>query len=383
MLIGIDASRLTVARRTGTEAYALHLTRALVGLDSPHTFRLYFRDAPPARWLPLDRVERRMIPFPRLWTHLRLSAELLTRRVDVLFVPAHVLPLVHPCPSVVTVHDLGYLRFPDAHPAGERRYLDWSTRFSARHATRLLADSCATRDDLVRHYRIPSAKIVVAYPGRDESLAPVRDRESLAAVRRAYDLPRDYLLHVGTVQPRKNLLRLLEAFAPHASRITLVLAGRRGWLSEPIYARVSELGLEGRVRFLDYVADEHLPALYSGAHAYVFPSLYEGFGFTVLEAMACGAPVICSDGGSLPEVAGEAALLVPATDTSALSAAIERLLDDEALRAELTARGFEQAKEFEWERAARATLAVIEAAGGFRPTPATVGIEPSGGPDQP
>lgn len=363
MVIGIDASRAVGgARQTGTENYARRLIEALLAAGGGRRFRLYFREAPPAglfRVNPPD-VEQRVIPFPRLWTHVRLSYELLRRpRPDVLFVPAHVLPLAHPLPTVVTVHDLGYRYFPDAHPMAQRLYLDWSTRFSARGATRVIADSQATRADLSRFYGIAAEKITVVYPGRDETLADA-DR---GRVREHYGLPAEYLLHVGTLQPRKNLVRLIEAAAAlraHRPGLELVLAGRPGWKAGPILARAREQ--QGFVRTLDYVPQADLAGLYSGAQAFVFPSLYEGFGFPVLEAMACGTPVVCSNTSSLPEVVGEAALMVAPTDTQALAAAVGRVLDDPSLRAALVAKGLAQAQRFSWARAAAETMQVLERA---------------------
>jgi len=367
MRIGIDASRATVPRRTGTESYARRLTQALLEQGSGHDLILYFRDSPALELFPAGGGVRRVIPFPRLWTHVRLAWELLTQpRPDVLFIPAHVLPLIHPLPSVVTVHDLGYRHFPDAHPLMQRVYLDWSTRFSARAATHLIADSEATKNDLIRFYNIPAEKITVIYPGRDESLQPVDP----SPIRAKYHLPEEYILHVGTLQPRKNLLRLIEAWHSFVLRpsssvlrppssVALVLAGRPGWLSAPILAKARAVPA-GRIRLLDYVPDEDLAGLYSGARAFVFPSLYEGFGFPVLEAMACGTPVICSNTSSLPELAGDAALLVDPTDTEALAATVIRVLSEPDRRAALIEKGFEQVKKFSWEKAARETMGVLE-----------------------
>jgi glycosyltransferase involved in cell wall biosynthesis len=195
------------------------------------------------------------------------------------------------------------------------------------------------------------------------------------------------MLYVGTVQPRKNLERLIEAFAMATASHTgasggeqpllLAIAGRRGWLSEAIDRRVAQLGLGGRVRFLDYVPDEDLPGLLSGATAFAFPSLYEGFGLPVLEAMACGAPVLTSTTSSLPEVAGDAAMLVDPTDTAAIAAALARLIADEPLRAELRARGLARAALFSWERCARETLAVLLKAQGEQPATAAPPPTPS------
>ena len=364
MLIGIDASRAVTARRTGTETYSLHLIRALLALGADHRFRLYFRQPPPPGLF--NGADLRVIPFPRLWTHLRLSGEMLRRPPDVLFVPAHVLPLVHPRRSVVTVHDLGYLYHPEAHTRAQNLYLRWSTRYNARAAAHLLADSEATRRDLVHRYGVPPEKITVAYPGYDERLAPVTDPAALAAVRARYSLTDPYLLYLGTLHPRKNLSRLIQAFhnlQPATCNLQLVLAGKKGWLYDDIFAQVRALGLTERVIFTGYVPDDDLPALLSGALAFVYPSLYEGFGFPVLEAMACGAPVVCSNVSSLPEVAGDAALLVDPLDTAALAAALARLVEDEGLRRELRERGYRQVRKFSWRRCAGQVLGVLERVG--------------------
>jgi glycosyltransferase involved in cell wall biosynthesis len=368
MLIGIDASRTTTARRTGTETYSLYLIRELLALNRRHHVRLYFNQPPPPGLIPGD-ADLRVIPFPRLWTHGRLAWELVARPPDLLFVPAHVLPLVHPRRSVVTVHDLGYLYYPQAHTLSQNLYLRWSTRHNARSAARILADSEATRQDLIRHYHIPREKIVVVHPGRDEALAPVSDPAILDATAARYGLSAAgcYLLYVGTLHPRKNLVRLVQAFALAAGEldpaVQLVLAGKRGWLHDQIFAQVQQSGVQDRVVLTGYVPREDLPALMSGALAFVFPSLYEGFGLPVLEAMACGTPVLCSRASSLPEVAGDAALLVDPLDTAALAAALRRIVTDESLRRTLVERGFDQVRRFSWRRCARETLDVLEEVG--------------------
>lgn len=375
MLIGIDASRARAAGRTGTETYSLHLIRALVAAAPEQRFRLYANGAAPfdALWAggPPEHVAPRAIPSPRLWTHLRLSAEMAIRPPDVLFVPAHVLPLIHPWRSVVTVHDLGYLAHPEAHRPADRRYLDWSTRWNGTRAAAVLADSHATKTDLVAAYGIPPGKIRVIHLGRDEALARVEAPALIAAACRRYGIADPaagpgYLLYVGTLQPRKNLGRVIEAFArvagtPAGAGLQLVLAGGKGWLFEGM--RLPELaerlGVAGRVLFPGYVADTDLPALLSGARGFVYPSLYEGFGIPVLEAGACGVPVITSNTSSLPEVAGDAALLVDPHDVEAIADAMYRVLTDDALRAELIRRGHENVKRFSWEKCARETLAVL------------------------
>jgi glycosyltransferase involved in cell wall biosynthesis len=370
MIIGIDASRATLARRTGTEAYSLFLIRALLALSSEHRFRLYFNRPPVDNLFSADaNVEICKMPFPRLWTHLRLGAELVRdclnsrhNRVDLLYVPSHVLPLVFPGSAVATVHDLGYRYFPRAHTASSRLYLDWSTRWNCRRATSVIADSEATRQDLIAHYGTDPDKIVVVYPGYDKALCPVNDPERLAAVRERYKIEKDYLLYIGTLQPRKNLLRLIDAYASNPANHQLVLAGSPGWLSGPILDRARQAG----VLLPGYVQDEDKAALLSGADAFLFPSLYEGFGFPVLEAMACGTPVLCSKSSSLPELVsgpeGDAALLVDPLDTVAMSVAIERIVSDQALRDNLVQRGFVNLQRFSWKRCAQQVLSILEGA---------------------
>jgi glycosyltransferase involved in cell wall biosynthesis len=429
--IAIDASRLAVAMRTGTEHYTYELLAALAHHDRWNRYTLYCNQAP-TELPPLGpNVTLRRIPFPRLWTHARLSAEILRHPPDVLFIPAHVLPLGAPLlrktRTIVTVHDLGYLHFPDAHTRAQRLYLRLSTLWSARAATHLIAISSATRDDLVRFAGISPHKITVVHHGLSPRFRPVNDHDRIAEVQARYCISAPYFLYVGTVQPRKNLERLINAFArlhrgsgvrgqgsgvrgqgsgvrgqgsardrqpapalersegtddrrsaideePRTtdqgqltgdnlqspiSNLQLVLAGKRGWLSESIERRAEALGIADRIRFTGYVDDTDLPALLSGACAFVFPSLYEGFGMPVLEAMACGSPVLTANTSSLPEVAGDAALLVDPEDTGAIAAGLMRLLEDANLRADLQGRGLAQAERFTWGRCAVETLAVL------------------------
>ncbi len=366
MLIGIDASRAVVARPTGTENYSVQIIRGLVRAGAGHRFRLYLREPAPPGLLPDGpQVEHVVLGPRRLWTHVGLSREMWRRPPDVLFVPAHVVPLWHPPATVVTIHDLGYRFFPRQHTRLARLYLDASTRFSTRVARRVIADSLATARDLEREYGVPAGRIRVVYPGLDPAMA----RASEAAqeeVRERYHLPGRFVLYVGTIQPRKNLARLIEAFARlpgDLAGVDLVLAGQIGWLAGEIIATVRRLGLEARVHFPGYVPQGDLPALLSAAECFVMPSLYEGFGLPVLEAMACGTPVVCSAASSLPEVAADAALLVGPHDTSGWAEAMGRVLDDPALAASLSARGLARARRFTWTAAAQATMEVYSALG--------------------
>jgi glycosyltransferase involved in cell wall biosynthesis len=369
MLIGIDASRATVQQRTGTEGYSYHILRGLIEQGEKHSFRLYFRDTPSPDLLPdASNVDIRVIGQKRLWTHMGLGPTVRRERPDVLFVPSHVVPWpdTGSVPSVVTTHDLGYLHYPDKHPLIERLYLDWSTRHSATTARKVIAVSNATKQDLIAFNNIPEQKIRVIHSGIDNRLRPVDNRMQINALCQRLGINGPYILHVGRVQSRKNLAKLVEAFAEIRDvlpDLKLVLAGREVGGQRAVMRRVKQMGLEKQVVLPGYVSDEDLPALYSGASVYGFPSLYEGFGFPALEAMACGTPVVCSNTSSLPELVGDAALTVAPTDAHAFGEALARLLTDASLRATLVERGLARAGQFTWAAAAHATLNVlIEAA---------------------
>lgn len=361
MLIGIDASRAVSAAPTGTETYSRQLISALLEADSPHRYRLYTRSVPPTTLFPsTENYDVRVIPFPRLWTHLRLAFEMIAHPPDALFVPAHVLPIDHPRNSLVTVHDLGYLHFPRAHRASDRLYLDLSTRWNVHTAGRVIADSNTTRNDLIRFYGVEPEKIVVVYPALEPGFFHlVLDADEIGAAKRRYQIGEDYLISVGTVQARKNYERLIGAFRSLPGGYELVIVGKKGRRSQKIQTLVQDLDLGARVKFLDYVAAADLPALYAGARLCVFPSLYEGFGFPVLEAQASGTPLVCSNTSSLPEVAGDGAVFFDPLDVLAMTAALRRVLEDEAGRKDLIERGRANLTRFSWTSAARQILEII------------------------
>ncbi len=369
--IGIDASRAVLSMRTGTEHYSASLLGALAELPeaSRRKVVLYanLKDEDEARerlGVDLPKAWRvRAIPFPRLWTHLRLSAEMLAHAPDTLFVPSHVVPLWHPRRTVVTIHDLGYLAYPQAHTRLSRLYLHISTWFSARSARRVIAISEATKRDLIKHYHIPASKIAVVYHGRDPIFRPVGDQAEIERVAAKYGVSRPYCIHVGTLQPRKNLGMLVEAWEILRNMVEqppqLLLAGKRGWLYDSLFEAVNEKGLGDLIKFADYVEREDLPALYSGALALTFPSLYEGFGLPALEATSCGTPVIASNASSIPEVVGDAGILLDPTDAHTWADAVASLLSNPQTREDLSREGLAQAATFRWERCARETWGVL------------------------
>lgn len=364
--IGIDASRVGNGHRTGTEQYSAQLLEALGALDMHNRYTLYVNSRQrPALTLPAN-FRARLIPFPRLWTHTRLSVEMLGRAPDLLFVPAHVVPLAHPR-TVVTIHDLGYRAFPGAHPWRSRQYLDWSTRWSAAVARRIIVPSAATARDLHAAYGTPHDKITVIPHGYHPRFRPLPANAVASGLVRL-GLTQPYILVVGTLQPRKNLARTLAAFEqlcaqglPHR----LVLVGQRGWLADPIFASIARQSSPayGRIDITGYLPDDDLPLVFNGASALAFPSLYEGFGLPALEAMACGTPVLTSNTTSLPEVVGDAALTVDPLDSNAIAEGLLRIVSDTALRAALRTRGLAQVQQFSWRRAAEETLTVLEAVG--------------------
>jgi glycosyltransferase involved in cell wall biosynthesis len=279
---------------------------------------------------------------------------------DLVHATDHLLPHVRAA-SVFTLHDLIFEIYPEHHKRYNYTFLKLMMPRFLRAADQIIAVSQHTRADAVRIYGIPGEKITVIYEGVDPHYRLTRDPTTLAAVRVRYSLPEQFILHVGTIEPRKNLGRLLDAVAALKREfpgLKLVLVGKKGWLYDSFFQKLAQSGLESEVLFPGFVAEEDLPLVYQLATVFAFPSVYEGFGLPPLEAMACGVPVVCSNASSLPEVVGGGGLMVDPHDTSALTAALRRVLADEPLRQELSGRGVEQAARFSWDRAARETLDV-------------------------
>jgi len=374
--IGFDATS-AVRQGGGIGRYTRELLRALAAADTTSNYRLFF--AAPSIPYPLPRLPSNFhvthLPLDDIWlarvwqrARLPLPVEWLTGRIDIFHSPDFTLPPTgRRTRTLLTVHDLSFIRDPESATPALRRYLTTVVPRSVARADHILADSHATRADLIELYRTPAEKISVLYSGVHESFRPVTDAVTLAAVRARYGLgDAPFVLAVGTLQPRKNYVRLIQAFAAiskiespaavQASSLHLIIAGGKGWLYDSIFAEIERLGLRDRVLFPGFVDDDDLPALYSAARVLAYPSLYEGFGLPMLEAMACGTPVVASAAACLPEVAGDAALIVPPTEVDALAAALEQALSDEDLRASLIAKGFERARQFSWDKSARQLL---------------------------
>ncbi len=371
LTIGIDASRSATERPTGTERYSTEVVRNMLEIGERHSWRLYRRNTAEfedSLCVGRPNVEFVVMSAPRFWTHTRLAWEILRRPPDVLFIPAHVMPWRVSVPTVVTVHDLGHAAFPSTHTLTQRLYLEMTTRHHVSRAAHLIADSASTAEDLERRYGADPARVSVVHLGVDPHFSPAKSSE-IEGIRHKLDLPEgsDYILHVGTLQPRKNLLRLLGAFARIATdypKISLVLAGGPGWGAEDYVGHARLLGIESRVLFPGYVAEADLAALYSGALIVVVPSLYEGFGLPVLEAMACGAPVATGRGSSILEVAGDAALFFDPLQVESIAATLREAIESPSERSRLARIGVERAASFTWRRCARQTLDILEQIGG-------------------
>jgi glycosyltransferase involved in cell wall biosynthesis len=362
--IGFDLTPLTVPR-SGVGTYTACLLDQLQ--QGPDTILPLSHYPAGYRWSAANRAVRPKALNKTLWMQLHLPRELKQLQPDLCHFTNHVAPLWLPCPSILTIHDMTLWLHPGYHPLRRLVSMRPLIPHAARRADAIITVSHSAKADIVRILGIPPEKVHVIYeaPGREfraldeESGKHSRTVPELDAVRGIYKLPEHFILHVGTLEPRKNVVRLLQAFArlrrtravPH----DLVLVGQRGWKWEQIFAAVEQLDLAGAVHFLDYVPGRRLPALYNLADALVYPSLYEGFGLPVIEAMASGLPVVTAPSGALPEVAGEAAQMVDPTDVESIAAGIRLVLTDRHLHASLRARGLAWATRFSWSKTAELT----------------------------
>jgi len=262
--------------------------------------------------------------------------------------------------SVVTVHDLAYLKFPDRFPASRRLYYRVAMLRGARRAAHIIADSESTKRDLVELGGIAAGRVTVVYAGVEKTFTPVNDAHVIETVREKYALPERFYLFVGTIEPRKNVSCIVEAFRTlaHEQDIDLVVAGRCGWRFQNLYRRIETAGLTDRILMPGRIDDQDLPAVYSCAEAFVWPTLYEGFGLPLLEAMACGTPVISSAIDVVKEVVGSAAVLVDPRSPAELADAMQRVVSSQTLRDEMVGQGLDRARQFPWERSAEKTIAV-------------------------
>jgi len=373
MRIAIDYTS-AIRQGGGIGRYTRNLVGALAELDADNEYVLFSagRDSPGKTWPANFSIRSLPITDRHLamaWQRMRvpIPIELFTGWAHVFHSPDFVLPPVLRARTVLTIHDLSFIRHPECFHKPLLAYASHAVPRSVERADVVLADSESARHDLIELLHVPQDRVFVVYPAVESRFGPQEDSRTIRAMMRRYGIRRPFILGLGTLQPRKNFPRLIRAYdlLRHEHHIPqqLVIAGGKGWLYDEITETIDELGLGEQVLLPGFVADDDLPALYSAADVFAFPSIYEGFGIPVLEAMACGTPVVTTPVSSLPEVAGDAALLAPPEDVEALADALWQLLDDTALRDELCERGFRQAKRFTWERAAAIVLRIYEQLG--------------------
>jgi glycosyltransferase involved in cell wall biosynthesis len=366
--VAIDAHSVGT-KLGGNESYAVNLIEALAQIDSTNNYTIYVttneaRDRFSNRW-PNFKVRSTLPHTPLIRIPLTLSAELRKHPVDVLHVQFTAPPFC-PCPFVVSIHDLSFEHLPQTFKRRSRTQLRLTVRHSARRAARILSLSEHTRGDIMETYGIHPDRIEAIPPAAPDHFCRVTDTRELQRIRHTYGIDGNYILSVGSIQPRKNLARLVKAYAQlrgHCSADKLpklVLVGKCAWLYDETLRALDQAGVKDSVVLTGYVPESDLPALYSSALCFVYPSYFEGFGLPPLEAMKCGAPVIVGNRTSLPEVVGDAGLTVDPFDVDAIAAAMRRLMSEPALRAELSKKGQERASSFTWRETARQTLQIYQ-----------------------
>lgn len=360
MHIGIEAERANHSAKTGVEHYAQQLIIHLATLNTDDKYTLYLRSQPQPWFNKLPaNFKVKVMPFPKFWTQVRLSWEMLWHAPDLLFIPASALPLIHPRRSVVTVHDTAWVNYPEAFTPFMRQYLHWSTWFAVRSASRVIAVSEATRQDLIKYYQVKPEKVIAVPHGYEVptmSDAPVSGEV-------ASQLPEKYVLFLSTIQPRKNVIGLIEAFVemkqehpelPHK----LVIVGKPGWKYEATLEKIKQY--KDMVVYLNHISDNDRWPVYRGADLFVHPSFYEGFGMWLLEAFACGVPTAVSNISSMPEVGGDAALYFDPHSRAEIKNVMLKVLTNPALAKELIERGKKRLLVYSWDRCAKETMEVFK-----------------------
>lgn len=363
MKIAIDGRALTTTR-TGGGYYTYHLLEKLVERDRDNKY-LVCAHKQIGYPIGADNLRVRVDPFPlgMLWQQFGLPRALREEKVDLLHSPLFTLPLRMPCPGIITIFDLTPVLLPQFHHWKVRLSLKFTMKSSAQRASKIIAISQNTYHDIIKHLEVDESKVSVIYPGVSADFHP-RDSLDFQEIRQKYANGARYILHVGTLEPRKNLGFLIDVYdrlvkgRESSERIHLVLAGGEGWGHENLFRKVAELGIQDKVFFTGYVPSDGLPYLYNAAEAFVFPSLYEGFGLPVLEAMASGVPVVTSSTSSLPEIVSDGGMVVEGWNVEEWADVLHNVLVDGKIRKDIISRALAQAKKFPWEKCADEMLKV-------------------------
>lgn len=350
MIIAIDGYEANVENRVGIGRYAFEILSHIYRLRPKHVFRIYLPTVPLPDMPKETSWWRYRIAKPKtLWTFFGLPSAIMNDKPDVIFSPTHYIPRFVSIARVMAIMDLSFIYYPDMFRRQDLHKLTQWTEYGVRHAKKILTISEFSKNDIMRTYRVPEEKIVVTYPGMTK------------ISKKKYSGEKNYILSVGTIQPRKNYVRLIEAFShifPKYPDTKLIIVGKKGWLYNETLVAPKKFGVENDVKFLHDVTDEELSGLYEHAKCFVLPSLYEGFGFPVLEAMSHKCPVVVSNVSSLPEIAGDAGIYVEPESVENITQGIVQALTEN--NSDRIKRGVTQVKKFSWEKAARQTLQVLE-----------------------
>lgn len=373
MRIAIDVTP-TIGQKAGIGLYIHNLIKNLARTDKENEYLLYayfwksfkakkknlFVPDQPNFRLGVKRIPNRMINA--LFNYLHLPVNFFLPPTDIVHCTCYLTPVSKKSKSVVTIHDLTPLLFPELHAEYTKKVMFRGLLHSVRKVNKIIAISESTKKDVMRLFHVPEGKIEVIYEAADEIYHPIEDSGILTQIRSKYKIPNKFILFVGVLEPRKNIARLIQAFSILKKKFEykLVIVGGSGWFYDEIFEQVRRLHLEGEIIFTGYVPREDLQALYNAAELFIYPSLYEGFGLPPLEALACGTPVITSNVSSLPEVVGDAALLVDPYNIEEMTQAMYRVLTDRNLRYSMIDKGLRQAKKFSWKRTAQETLQVYK-----------------------
>lgn len=378
MIIGIDIRMLSRGAKTGVEEYTANLLASMLNLNKNIKYKLFYNGYKKTRldydFLRLSNVELKEFEIPNRFLNASLyffdypKIDKLLKGVDIFFSPHIFLSAVSKkCKSVATFHDLSFEKYPEFYSAGKNYWhFSMNPKKQAREADKIIAVSKSTKDDLVKLYEINPEKIRVIYSGVNQELRIKNQESKISEVKKKYNLPEKYILYLGTLEPRKNIIGLIKAFElfkkSRRSQVAgrkLIIAGSKGWLYKDIFKTARNSFAKDDLIFTGFIADRDKPILYSQAELFIYPSFYEGFGFPPLEAMAAGTPVITSNFSSLPEAAGDAAITINPYNLDELYRAMEAVLSDGKLKNILIKKGFEQAKKFSWQKCARETLDFI------------------------
>ena len=390
MKIGINGYEAVVPRfghnketglpnRVGSGEFCFQLLSKISKLDTVNEYSI-FLPVKPTSDMPKENEKWKYVAFhsKKLWTLLGLSNKLKNYKLDVFFSPTHYLPLFTGVPSVISILDVSYLYFPNLFKKKDLYQLKFWGGYSIKKAKKIITISNSSKNDIIKMYKVNPGKVAVVYPGikiQNSEFPGLAKRsgagkiQNMEELNKKFGISSPYILFVGTLQPRKNIVRLVEAFSrlkdlgPKTQDLNLVIVGKKGWQFEEILSAPKKYEVEDRVKFLDSVSDEDLPSLYKNAICFCLPSLYEGFGLPILEAMQYGCPVATSNVSSLPEAGGDAALYFNPENVEDIKKSLESIIQSSELRDKLIKKGYEQVKKFSWEKSAKQTLEVLEEVG--------------------